>query len=712
MAARAPATRSKLLEATLWEAADKLRGNLEAAEYKHVVLGLVFVKYVSDAFENRRRQLADAYADAESDEYIPNPERRARILESRDEYTGQNVFWVPQQARWEYLQDRAKQPDVGQLIDGAMDLIEGENPSLKGVLPKNYGRSDIDKRLLGELVDLVGSIGFTEVDHGSDDVLGRVYEYFLGRFAAAEGRGAGEFYTPRTVVRLLVEMLQPYQGRVFDPCCGSGGMFVQSAEFVAAHGGQRSDISIYGQEFVGTTWRLAKMNLALRGIEANLGEEAADSFARDLHSDLRADFILANPPFNDSDWYRNDQDVRWQFGLPPRSNANFAWVQHFVHHLAPRGRAGFILANMALTSESSDEHAIRSKMLEDNLVDCIVTLPDRLFFSTPIPVSIWILDKSRQDSERTDVLLIDASRLGRNLSRTHKELAPEDLEAVSARYLAWSTQEGYEDEFGYCRSVPLDVIRTSGYGLLPASYVLGDGPGDNGASDFVQVLESPAVETATTALLEASMLQPEFESRLTQLRNQASSLANEIDTEVVQIGDLLERSTERLGDGDEPEVLTCTESGGLILQRERFATRVATEDSKKYKVVRRGDVVYNPYLLWKGSIDQCWIVDIGITSPAYEIFKAKDGAARTLVGDLVTSAEMIRRYDGISFGTVQRRRRASPENFLALEVRIPTGKGAAELASMLELVRACQDAGRRTERNMRDLVRLIGSELR
>jgi type I restriction enzyme M protein len=334
--ARAPKLKPrKSLEQRLWEAADALRGNQEPSEYKHVVLGLVFLKYISDRFEARRREIETSLSDPACDDYIPNEDRRQRFLEDRDEYSGQNVFWVPSEARWGYIQDRAKRPEIGQVIDHAMDLIEKENRSIKGVLPRSYGREGLDKGRLGQLVDLIGSIGFTETDdHGSDDVLGRVYEYFLGQFAGKEtGKDAGAFYTPRSVVKTLVEMLEPFHGRVYDPACGSGGMFVQSAEFVRAHGGKRNDISVYGQEFTDTTWKLAKMNLALRGIEADLGDRSADSFTQDLHPDLRADFVLANPPFNVSNWWdaKLQDDPRWKYGTPPASNANFGWVQHFIY---------------------------------------------------------------------------------------------------------------------------------------------------------------------------------------------------------------------------------------------------------------------------------------------------------------------------------------------------------------------------------------------
>lgn len=479
-AQRANKLNGRTLEQTLWDAADKMRGNLEAAEYKHVALGLVFLKYVSDAFGHRRQFLLRATADPESDYYVPNPGRRAAIVESRDEYASENVFWVPPDARWEQLQKMAKQPDIGVLLDKAMDAIEKENPSLRGVLPKTYARAEIDKRLLGELVDLIGNIGFTDVDHGADDVLGRVYEYFLGKFAAAEGRHAGEFYTPRSIVRLLVEMLEPYHGRIFDPCCGSGGMFVQSAEFVAAHGGRRDDLAIYGQEFVATTWRLAKMNLALRGIDANLGDRAEDSFHRDLHPDLRADFILANPPFNKDDWYSEPlrDDVRWKFGRPPASNANFAWVQHFVHHLAPSGIAGFVLANGSLSSKTSGEGKIRRSLVEADLVDCVVALPEKLFFNTGIPVCLWFIARNRSNMsfrERCgEVLFIDARKLGRMETRTIRVFDAADIGRVASRYHAWRSRDGertYEDVPGFCRAAKLDEIARHDFVLTPGRYV-------------------------------------------------------------------------------------------------------------------------------------------------------------------------------------------------------------------------------------------------
>jgi type I restriction enzyme M protein len=488
---------TKSLETTLWDAADKLRGNLEAAEYKHVVLGLIFLKYVSDAFTTRRAELQAALTNSKSEDYIPNEARRKRILESRDEYTGHNVFWIPERARFAHLQENAKQPGIGQFIDEAMDLIEYENPSLKGVLPKNYGRADLDKRLLGELVDLIGTIGFTGVDHGSDDVLGKVYEYFLGKFAGQEGRNAGEFYTPRGVVRLLVEMLEPFKGRVFDPCCGSGGMFVQSEEFVLAHGGRRDDIAIYGQEFVATTWRLAKMNLAIRGIEANLGDRAEDAFHRDLHPDLRADFVLANPPFNKDDWYSEalEKDPRWKYGLPPASNANFAWVQDFIYHLAPNGTAGFVLAVGSLASKTNGEGDIRRKLVEADLVDCIVALPDRLFLNTGIPVCLWFVSKNRHGNgyrgRKGEVLFIHARKLGRMETRTLRVLDPADIAKIADTYHAWRTKNPatpYEDIPGFAKAAKLDEIIERDFVLTPGRYV--------GAPE-AEVDDEPAAEKLT-----------------------------------------------------------------------------------------------------------------------------------------------------------------------------------------------------------------------
>jgi len=398
-------------EEKLWAAADKMRGHLDPAEYKHVALGLIFLKYISDSFEELHKRLIaqaqseweqaaqEAAAHGQDPDKLRESWSAATDPEDRDEYTAENVFWVPQPARWSYLQDNAKQPTVGKLIDDAMDAIEHENPGLRGVLPKRYAREDLDKRRLGELIDLIGNISMGDTESKSKDVLGRVYEYFLGRFASAEGKGGGEFYTARCVVKLLVEMIEPLHGRVYDPCCGSGGMFVQSERFVEAHGGHKGDISLYGQESNPTTWRLAKMNLAIRGLDGDLGPQPADTFHNDVHNDLKADFILANPPFNVSDWGGGAlrDNVRWKFGAPPVGNANFAWVQHFVHHLAPQGVTGFVLANGSMSSQQSGEGEIRKQIVEADLVDCMIALPGQLFYTTQIPVCLWFLARDKSD---------------------------------------------------------------------------------------------------------------------------------------------------------------------------------------------------------------------------------------------------------------------------------------------------------------------------
>jgi type I restriction enzyme M protein len=463
-------------EAKLWAAADKLRNNMDAAEYKHVVLGLIFLKYISDAFEEKRTALlAEKSAGADP--------------EDPDEYRAENIFWVPKEARWSFLQGKAKQPTIGKLIDDAMVAIERDNLSLKGVLPKDYARPALDKQRLGELIDLVGTIGLGDREHRSKDILGRVYEYFLSQFASAEGKKGGQFYTPRCVVRVLVEMLAPYKGRVFDPCCGSGGMFVQSEKFVEAHGGRIGDISIYGQESNPTTWRLAKMNLAIRGIDSNLGPEHAGSFHRDLHKDLKADFILANPPFNDSDWggERLREDVRWKYGIPPVGNANFAWVQHFTHHLAPTGLAGFVLANGSMSSNQSGEGEIRKNIIEADLADCMVALPGQLFYSTQIPVCLWFIARSKKNGRfrdrRGQTLFIDARKLGRLVDRVHRELSDEDIARIAGAYHAWRGDKGagkYADVLGFCKSVTVEEIRQHGHVLTPGRYVGAEVQEDDG----------------------------------------------------------------------------------------------------------------------------------------------------------------------------------------------------------------------------------------
>ena len=453
-------------EAKLWAMADALRGSMDASEYKHVALGLIFLKYISDAFEAKRAELLEEeLADAEDPE----------------EYLAENVFWVPKVARWSHLQAKAKQPTIGKDIDDAMLAIEASNASLKGVLPKEYARPALNKVMLGELIDLVSGIGMAEEANRSRDILGRVYEYFLGGFAGAEGKRGGEFYTPRSVVRLLVEMLEPYKGRVYDPCCGSGGMFVQSERFVEEHGGRVGDIAIYGQESNYTTWRLAKMNLAVRGIDADIRWNNEGSFHKDELADLKADFILANPPFNVSDWGgdRLREDVRWKFGVPPAGNANYAWLQHIHHHLAPKGAAGVVLANGSMSSAQSGEGDIRRAMVEGDVVDCMIALPGQLFYSTQIPACLWFLVRNKNPGggrrdRRGEILFIDARKLGHMVDRTRKEFFDEDIARLVDTYHAWRGEpetDAYEDVPGFCKAATLDETRGHSHVLTPGRYV-------------------------------------------------------------------------------------------------------------------------------------------------------------------------------------------------------------------------------------------------
>lgn len=503
--ARAPKqTKQEPIEVVLWKTADKLRKNIDAAEYKHVVLGLIFLKYISDSFEEH-------YAKLERGE----GEFAGADPEDHDEYTAYNVFFVPQVARWSYIIEKAKQPTIGLIVDAAMEAIENENPQLKGVLPKVYARQNLDPTSLGELIDLIGNIALGDAKSRSADVLGHVFEYFLGEFALAEGKQGGQFYTPKSIVALLVEMLEPYQGRVFDPCCGSGGMFVQSEKFVEAHQGNIDDISIYGQESNQTTWRLAKMNLAIRGINSeHVKWNSEGSFLNDAHKDLKADYIIANPPFNVSDWSGEQLvgDARWQLGTPPAGNANFAWMQHFLYHMSSKGQAGVVLAKGALTSKTSGEGEIRKALVsEANVIDCIVNLPAKLFLNTQIPAALWFMRRDRDGSSQyqdrsNEILFIDARNLGHLINRRTKVLSDEDIKLITDTYHNWRNKNGeYEDVAGFCASVPLEKVAELDYVLTPGRYVgLAD---DEDEFDFKERFTSLAAEFESQLEEEAKLNQ-------------------------------------------------------------------------------------------------------------------------------------------------------------------------------------------------------------
>ncbi len=508
---------------TLWKSADKLRDQMDAAEYKHIVLGLIFLKYISDTFTRQKEVIKKMVTDPKSDLFLNEnlDDINDKDLEDRDYYNIDNVFWVPESARWESLRAKGKQPDIGSIIDSAMSDIETENKSLKGKLDKRFGRTQLEANRLGELIDLISTIGFTD-EQNSGDMLGEVYEYFLGQFASAEGKKGGQFYTSRSIVKTLVEILSPHKGRVYDPCCGSGGMFVHSEDFVTSHGGKAEDISIYGQESNPTTWRLAAMNLAIRGFASDLGKEPADTFARDQHPDVKFDYILANPPFNISDWggEKYQDDPRWKFGTPPPGNANYAWLQHILWKLAPGGQAGIVLANGSMASNTSGEGDIRKAMIQQDTVEIMISLPSNLFFNVTIPVCLWFLtnDKTKNGRDRSnETLFIDARDLGVMKTRILKVLTDQDIKKIANTVLSWRKGKGYEDIKGFCKSSKTKEIEKSNYALIPGKYVgFKDEETDN--IDSHERLKS-------------------LKSRLNKLQQDGSKLYKQIEKDLLKISD-------------------------------------------------------------------------------------------------------------------------------------------------------------------------------
>ncbi len=674
------------IEQALWAAADKLRKNIDAAEYKHIVLGLMFLKYISDNFYKLYHKLEAGegdYAGADPDDPY--------------EYRAENVFYVPPQARWDYLCGRAKLATIGKDIDDAMDSIEKDNPSLQGVLPKEYAKEKLDKQSLGGLIDVISTIALGDSLSRSNDVLGTVYEYFLGQFALAEGKKGGQFYTPRCLVQLLVEMLEPYEGRVLDPCCGSGGMFVQSEKFIEAHADRyngkakeidklfESVVSIYGQESNQTTWRLCKMNLVMRGIDnSNVKWNNEGSFLNDAHQDLRSDYIITNPPFNDSDWSGEllSGDYRWKYGTPPASNANYAWIQHFISHLSPTGKAGFLLATKALASESAVEKNIRSGIVREDLVECIVLLPGKLFYTTPAPVSLWILSRGKSKTSRKDeTLFIDASKKFIDVDRTHRTLDSKIIGEICETYHSWLYRENeYEDIPGYCRSVHQSEICDSDSSLYPGQYI------GIGVDESDIKLKEHSLAITKDAASEISGKMATINQNINNLMNEIKKELSKPTTELTKykLYDVLEESTITLGKAEEPEILSITENAGLVLQRERFSKRVATEDTSSYKIVKKTDIVYNPYLLWAGAIDQCWVVDLGITSPAYVVLSVKPQFEPFLIGHVIKSDLMKKWYWNISIGTHERRRTAPVDRFLNLDIELPDEATQKRLSALYE----------------------------
>lgn len=667
-------------ENKLFMMADKLRNNIDAAEYKHVVLGLVFLKYISDAFEEKYLELLKEGEGFEEDE---------------DEYIACNIFFVPQESRWDYIKQNAKKPSIGKIIDDAMEAIEEKNGSLKGVLPKNYARPELDKTKLGELIDL---FSFKIGDKGSKDkdILGRVYEFFLAKFASQEGKLGGEFYTPTPVVQLLVEILKPYKGRIFDPCCGSGGMFVQSEKFIKAHQGSIEDISVYGQEFNPTTWRLCKMNLAIRGIDGNLGTKNADSFGDDLFSTLKADYILANPPFNISDWggEKLRTDYRWKYGVPPVKNANFAWVQHIISHLSPQGKAGFVLGNGAMVSDDESEAEIRKNIIEADLLECVIALPDQMFYSTDIPACLWFINRNKTIHEKGKVLFIDARKMYRNIDRNHKEFTEEQIKQIANIYENYKNGEKYFDIKGFCKSATLNDIRYHQYYIAPGRYVEVENEISlNSIQNVVNDLKSICINDPIDKKINLSKFKygcsifEEYFINLEWMKKiDYNSTTNELPKgwKIVKLSDLIQQYSVKNKSNLDYPVLSVTKDSKFVPSDEQFNKQVYSADLTGYRVLHRDYFAFNPARINIGSIAFLDEYDHGLVSPAYTVFKCTDGVNPLFVWYLINSYRVFELIKNFCTGTVRQVFKYS--DFSYIKICLPPKELIDRFSSKLEAV--------------------------
>lgn len=644
-------------EKQLFKAADKLRKNIDAAEYKHVVLGLVFLKYISDSFEELYNKLKEGKGEYEG----ADPE-------DQDEYRAQNVFWVPQNARWSYLHSRAKLPSIGTDLDEAMELIEKENTTLKGILAKVYAKPNLDKAALGSLIDLIGNIAIGTEAAKSKDLLGKVYEYFLGEFALAEGKKGGQFYTPECVVKLLVELLEPFNGRVFDPCCGSGGMFVMSEKFVTEHQGRLDDLSVYGQESNQTTYRLARMNLAIRGIDgANVKWNTEGSFLNDAHPDLKADYVLANPPFNQKDWGGDllSNDGRWKFGTPPEKNANFAWLQHIIFHLAPRGKAGVVLGNGSLVSDEQSDSEIRKGLIENDLVECIVLLPSDIFYNTDIPACLWFINRAK-DKNKNKVLFIDARNHYKRISRKRVIITDEQIASMANIFKAFKQgSSDYHDTKGLCKAVSTETIREHQYFIS--------------AGRFVEVLDlekEKNIDEETHKILAGIQSFPaskHLDKKINEVSKEYGKLLFEryflkfdpkdLQTtdigdipknwKVAKISDLVEEVSEKNTENEDYPVYSVTKNRLFVPSDEYFNKQVYSAEVTNYKIIRELQFGYNPARINIGSIGYFDLDEVGLVSPAYTVFKAKEGVSPYFVWHLINSYRVFELIKNFCVGTVR-----------------------------------------------------------